>query len=273
MQTPLRQPRSDFPVTAFTLTELLVVIAVLALLATTQLPALTRAKAPVKFTQCQNNLRQIGQATLIYKDENNDCFPYGNRCLGPGNYIGSVVDPNAWPRQLLRYLGGYQTNIQPPFYACPSETDIATNWVFQVYYQVNRTLVPDTDSVSQPLRGAQVRSAARYWMFMDKSAAAYCNIKPGGLALALMIWNVPPGSPAYRRHGGGVNAVAADGHAEWLRTPPYQPGRPAPANFLELGDCASGQNPGSTWKDPSPPGNDNGYRVKLYTRYYALSGF
>jgi len=55
-------------VLVISLTKLLVVIAVLALLATTQLSALTRAKAPVKFTQCQNNCRQIGQATHYFRD-------------------------------------------------------------------------------------------------------------------------------------------------------------------------------------------------------------
>ena len=60
-----------------------------------------------------------------------------------------------------------------------------------------------------------------------------------------------------------MTATAADGHAEWLRTPPYQPGRPPPDNFGELGDCYNGQNPGSSWKDDGPPPR----RIKLWTRY------
>jgi prepilin-type N-terminal cleavage/methylation domain-containing protein/prepilin-type processing-associated H-X9-DG protein len=60
---------------AFSLTELLVVIAILALLTATQLPALGRAKVPVKHTQCMNNLRQLGMALQIHVADTRG-FPY-----------------------------------------------------------------------------------------------------------------------------------------------------------------------------------------------------
>jgi hypothetical protein len=58
-----------------------------------------------------------------------------------------------------------------------------------------------------------------------------------------------------------LTATAADGHAEWIRTPPYQPGGQGPVNFNELGDCSNGMNPGSTWLDNGPR------PIKLYCRY------
>ena len=269
-----RRERRRVPLaTAFTLIEVLVVTAILVLLAATQLPALTRAKAPVKFTQCMNNCRQVGQSTMLYKADSNDCYPFGNRCYGYGTGDNSVVDPHAWPRQLLRYMGGYKTNVQPTVYVCPSEPGIAANWVFQLHYQANRYLVRDNFDVYQPIRGAEVRQPSKYWMFIEKGPAEFCNIRAGGLANpVLMAWNIPPGFPGYRRHNGGMSSTAADGHVEWLRTPPNTPGRPPPSSFLELGDCASGVNPASTWQDPSTPGNHNGYRVKLYTRYQQAVG-
>ena len=102
---------------AFTLTELVVVIAALALFAATQLPALTRAKAPAKQIQCLNNLRQIGRAALLYKDNNSDTYLYGHRPAPPS----SGGDGTGWQEPLLRYLAGYTTNVQPMVYICPSE--------------------------------------------------------------------------------------------------------------------------------------------------------
>jgi prepilin-type N-terminal cleavage/methylation domain-containing protein/prepilin-type processing-associated H-X9-DG protein len=66
-----RSPRDA----AFTLVELLVVIAIIGVLAAMMLPALSRAKARASNAACLSQLRQLGAATRLYTDENNNTLP------------------------------------------------------------------------------------------------------------------------------------------------------------------------------------------------------
>ncbi len=60
---------------AFTLIEMLVVIAIMAILAAILLPVLSQATERGRSTSCRNNLHQIGMALETYIDENNNYLP------------------------------------------------------------------------------------------------------------------------------------------------------------------------------------------------------
>lgn len=71
----------------FTLVELLVVIAVIAILAALFLPALSRAKLHAWDIKCRSNLKQLQLGWHLYSADFNDSMPGNDQYgLGPNEY-------------------------------------------------------------------------------------------------------------------------------------------------------------------------------------------
>ncbi len=101
---------------AFTLIELLTVIAIIAVLAGLLLPTLVGGKERAKRIRCLNNMRQLNMALRLYAHDFNDDLPSG--VTDDGNEYPPIVPTNTW-KQLVRYAGSDRIigcpNLPNPF--------------------------------------------------------------------------------------------------------------------------------------------------------------
>jgi len=94
----------------FTLVELLVVVAIIALLLAMLLPALGRAREVAEMTVCQTRLKQIGTAFHMYASEMKDHIPFKPGWRGAG---GSGLDGPTLEWLLAPYVGAEQPGWNP----------------------------------------------------------------------------------------------------------------------------------------------------------------
>ena len=89
----------------FTLVEILVVVAVMAIMAATLMPVFVRAKENAKLARCMSHLKEIGQACIMYLSDNEETFPVAFAYKDPGKY-----QMRAWP--MGQAVGGHTSGVK-----------------------------------------------------------------------------------------------------------------------------------------------------------------
>jgi len=101
---PLTSTHKAFRRNDFTLVELLVVVAIIAILTGLLLPALGKAKEAGRAILCVSNLKQLGVGWFSYIDDANDALVPGNTVDSVWGTPWSTTEPRAWNQFMQAYI-------------------------------------------------------------------------------------------------------------------------------------------------------------------------
>lgn len=199
----------------FTLIELLIVIAIIAILAALLLPALNRARSKAHETKCLGNQKQIFTAMVSYANDFRDQLPPHIASVMGGSEIRSISENGpAYPNVGLGvlaaggYFGGaadYTTRIgddgvrkRPQLLRCPASADLGwekkLNFIDYLYTRDSSDVYCNAPSFNKTLNR------------LRREALVYC------IAGEVFLRNgVDVSFPQSPRHSGGITVARANG--------------------------------------------------------------
>lgn len=176
---------------AFTLIELLVVIAVIAILMAILMPALKIAREQARGVACLSNQRSLGQAYVMYADENNGSMVGGWAAYDPVNGVPSWVKPpldyagttvvkmNTGDVTLQQRFNGLRAGALYPYlkevkvYHCPGDnrqtqgTSLGRSLAFCIYRSYSLPDYLRATNASDPKKLFTFKEPARKMLFVE----------------------------------------------------------------------------------------------------------
>ncbi len=163
---------------AFTLTEMLVVLAIIGILIGLTLPAVQAAREAARRSSCQNNLRQVGLALHQYHDVHGSFSPGWIGMDPTGRWPAAYGDPGwAWASMILPYLEATSAANRLQF--DQSITDASNAVAREVILPVFRCASdsgPDLFTLTLPNGGVRLSAANYLGVFGPESTRCVSSI-------------------------------------------------------------------------------------------------
>ncbi|AHF89198.1 hypothetical protein OPIT5_01925 [Opitutaceae bacterium TAV5] len=199
---------------AFTLIELLTVIAIIGILAAIIIPTVGRVRASARSIKCVSNLRQIGVASRLYAEENKDlivpCFKstYANQ-RDLRTWVGQLAPYTGWSKPSSSATEFVSFDVIPDVFKCPEKTT-KTGSYLGYGYNLDFLTNGQDGSNYRPRYYRQAEHAPTTLMIADgiRSDGKETAWRPEMSRLASTGWMIPQ----YRHPGDTCNVLWLDGH-------------------------------------------------------------
>jgi prepilin-type N-terminal cleavage/methylation domain-containing protein/prepilin-type processing-associated H-X9-DG protein len=245
-----RPGRSRRPA-GFTLIELLVSVAIISVLISILLPALSGARKSSRGLLCQTRLRSQGRAMLFYAEAYESAVPLGESdnmhfaaALLPGlghggmNTVGAYFLRSGGQRQFLKLVGG-MTQLQcPDFPNDAQRLDFVVNAFSRPYTRGDDAGQPGDGPLSDPsddrtlfARVTRLKRSTSRLIFVteaQKNLPTNTSLLHDVFAAVQLPLGAHPRIANDMRHPGGINALFFDTHVERMQHQRMDAGWPNP---------------------------------------------